>query len=155
MNAQDQQQADLPGRRLPAGAHLVTERNGYAHHGIYAGNGRVIHYAGFCHALHAGPVEETTLEQFATATASPSRPSRAPATSAPKPCVAPAAAWAKTLPPADQQLRALLHVVPAGPGAQRTGGNMPASSAAAMVTVLQLVRALLSPTNGHTGLNAA
>jgi cell wall-associated NlpC family hydrolase len=60
MNTQNQQQDDY----LP-GAHLVTERNGYVHHGIYAGNGRVIHYAGFCHALHAAPVEETSLTQFA------------------------------------------------------------------------------------------
>jgi hypothetical protein len=65
MNAQDQQQiSSLEDAYLP-GAHLVTERNGYAHHGIYIGQGRVIHYAGFCQALHAGPVEETTLEQFA------------------------------------------------------------------------------------------
>ncbi|RZT41535.1 lecithin retinol acyltransferase family protein [Cupriavidus agavae] len=66
MNAQDQQQADRQDDDLYlAGAHLVTERNGYAHHGIYIGQGRVIHYAGFCHALHAAPVEETSLEQFA------------------------------------------------------------------------------------------
>jgi len=64
MNTQDQQQATLADAYLP-GAHLVTERNGYAHHGIYVGNGRVIHYAGFCQALHAGPVEEASLEQFA------------------------------------------------------------------------------------------
>lgn len=50
---------------LPLGAHLVTERHGYAHHGIYAGAGRVIHYAGFARALQAAPVEETTLEAFA------------------------------------------------------------------------------------------
>lgn len=65
MNAQDQQQAACLEDAFIAGAHLVTERNGYAHHGIYVGNGRVIHYAGFCHTLHAGPVEETTLDQFA------------------------------------------------------------------------------------------
>ena len=50
---------------LPLGAHLVTGRQGYAHHGIYAGQGRVIHYAGFAHALRAGPVEEISLEAFA------------------------------------------------------------------------------------------
>ncbi|SDO66618.1 Lecithin retinol acyltransferase [Ralstonia sp. 25mfcol4.1] len=65
MNAQDQQQASRPEDAYLPGAHLVTERNGYAHHGIYVGQGLVIHYAGFCHTLHAGPVEETTLEQFA------------------------------------------------------------------------------------------
>ena len=30
----------------PLGAHLVTPRRGYTHHGIYVGNGIVIHYAG-------------------------------------------------------------------------------------------------------------
>ncbi|AGW91366.1 hydrolase [Ralstonia pickettii DTP0602] len=57
----DDHHADL----LPLGAHLVTERHGYVHHGIYAGAGRVIHYAGFARALQAAPVEETTLEGFA------------------------------------------------------------------------------------------
>ncbi|WP_423192228.1 lecithin retinol acyltransferase family protein [Cupriavidus sp. H18C2] len=65
MTTQDQQQASRPDEAYQPGAHLVTERNGYAHHGIYVGQGRVIHYAGFCQALHAGPVEETSLEQFA------------------------------------------------------------------------------------------
>ncbi len=50
---------------LPLGAHLLTRRQGYMHHGIYAGQGRVIHYAGFASALRAGPVEETSLEAFA------------------------------------------------------------------------------------------
>jgi hypothetical protein len=47
------------------GAHLVTQRSGYEHHGIYVGNGRVVHYAGFAGSLHRGPIEETTLERFA------------------------------------------------------------------------------------------
>ncbi|MWL87984.1 MULTISPECIES: lecithin retinol acyltransferase family protein [unclassified Cupriavidus] len=64
MNTQNQQQAESQDLYL-VGAHLVTERNGYAHHGIYIGSGRVIHYAGFCHTLHAAPVEETSIEQFA------------------------------------------------------------------------------------------
>lgn len=50
---------------LPLGAHLVTPRHGYCHHGIYVGNGRVVHYAGLCESLQAGPVEEVLLEQFA------------------------------------------------------------------------------------------
>jgi hypothetical protein len=65
MNTRDQQPATPSDDVYLPGAHLVTERNGYVHHGVYAGNGRVIHYAGFCHTLHAGPVEETSLEQFA------------------------------------------------------------------------------------------
>ncbi|WP_118183413.1 lecithin retinol acyltransferase family protein [Paraburkholderia phosphatilytica] len=47
------------------GAHLVTQRRGYEHHGIYVGNGLVIHYAGFAKSAHRGPVEEVPLEQFA------------------------------------------------------------------------------------------
>jgi hypothetical protein len=47
------------------GAHLVTQRRGYAHHGIYVGGGKVVHYAGFAGSAHRGPVAEVTLEQFA------------------------------------------------------------------------------------------
>lgn len=50
---------------LPLGAHLVTSRGHYAHHGIYVGNGRVVHYAGLCESLRARPVEEVSLERFA------------------------------------------------------------------------------------------
>ena len=47
------------------GAHLVTPRRWYDHHGIYIGNGRVVHYAGFSGMFHRGPIEETSLEAFA------------------------------------------------------------------------------------------
>lgn len=47
------------------GTELVTCRSGYEHHGIYAGNGMVIHYAGFAKSLHRAPVEEVSVEQFA------------------------------------------------------------------------------------------
>lgn len=50
---------------LPIGAHLVTQRQGYEHHGIYVGNGRVVHYAGFASSAHRGPVEEVELTRFA------------------------------------------------------------------------------------------
>jgi hypothetical protein len=50
---------------VPVGAHLVTPRRGYTHHGIYVGGGRVVHYAGLCRSLHAGPVEEVSLAEFA------------------------------------------------------------------------------------------
>ncbi|HTR08218.1 MAG TPA: lecithin retinol acyltransferase family protein [Paraburkholderia sp.] len=50
---------------LPLGAHLVSRRAGYSHHGIYVGAGRVVHYAGLCTSLHRGPIEEVTLERFA------------------------------------------------------------------------------------------
>ena len=47
------------------GSHLVTRRAFYSHHGIYVGEGRVVHYAGFAHGLRRGPVEEVSLEHFA------------------------------------------------------------------------------------------
>ncbi|TDG06581.1 NC domain protein [Paraburkholderia guartelaensis] len=50
---------------LALGAHLITKRHGYEHHGIYVGCGRVIHYAGFAKFVYRGPVEEVPIEQFA------------------------------------------------------------------------------------------
>jgi lecithin:retinol acyltransferase len=50
---------------LPLGAHLATPRLGYTHHGIYAGNGRVIHYPGFKRLFCRGRVEEVSLDEFA------------------------------------------------------------------------------------------
>ena len=47
------------------GTHVVTDRALYAHHGIYVGKGRVVHYAGLCNGLQSGPVEEVSLKQFA------------------------------------------------------------------------------------------
>src|SRR5262245_910805 len=47
------------------GAHLVTPRGWYEHHGVYVGNGRVVHYAGLSTSFRRGPVEETSLESFA------------------------------------------------------------------------------------------
>jgi len=50
---------------FPLGAHLVTPRRGYVHHGIYVGEGRVVHYSGLSRSLRRGAVEEVTLAQFA------------------------------------------------------------------------------------------
>lgn len=50
--------------QLPLGAHLVTPRRGYTHHGIYVGQGKVVHYAGCSRFLNRGPVEELALERF-------------------------------------------------------------------------------------------
>ncbi|MGF6785827.1 lecithin retinol acyltransferase family protein [Paraburkholderia sp. 35.1] len=47
------------------GAHLVAPRSGYRHHGIYVGDGNVVHYAGLAGSLHFGPVEEVDIECFA------------------------------------------------------------------------------------------
>ena len=53
------------GADLPLGAHLITPRRGYSHHGIHVGGGRVVHYAGLFSGLHRGPVAEVLLAQFA------------------------------------------------------------------------------------------
>src|SRR6201991_575625 len=53
------------GQEPPLGAHLVTLRRGYLHHGIYVGAGRVVHYSGLAHGLRGGPVEEVSLARFA------------------------------------------------------------------------------------------
>lgn len=46
-------------------AHLVSSRGLYCHHGIYAGQDRVIHYAGLSSGFRRGPVEEVSLDTFA------------------------------------------------------------------------------------------
>jgi hypothetical protein len=48
----------------------------YKHHGIYVGNGRVIHYAGLAYGLRRGPVEEVSLERFADGRQIEVRPDR-------------------------------------------------------------------------------
>ena len=48
---------------LLPGSRLIVRRRAYFHHGIYVGNGRMIHYAGWCRGTH-GLVEEVPLEQF-------------------------------------------------------------------------------------------
>jgi len=52
-------------REPPLGAHLVTARFAYAHHGVYVGGDTVVHYAAFAKHWHRGPVEETSLTRFA------------------------------------------------------------------------------------------
>jgi hypothetical protein len=49
----------------PLAAHLVTPRAFYTHHGIYVGNGRVVHYRGLERGWRRGPVEEVSLKRFA------------------------------------------------------------------------------------------
>lgn len=53
-----------PVREPPLGAHMLTPRRGYTHHGIYVGRGRVVHYRGLSRGLRRGPVEEVSLPQF-------------------------------------------------------------------------------------------
>ena len=61
MAASSLHQADIP-----LGAHLVTPRRGYTHHGIYVGGEEVVHYMGLSSTLRRGPVAKVTLEQFAS-----------------------------------------------------------------------------------------
>ncbi|WP_343327508.1 lecithin retinol acyltransferase family protein [Pseudomonas putida] len=51
--------------QIRAGSHLITSRKFYIHHGIYLGEGRVAHYAGYSGSFTPGPIEVTDLEQFA------------------------------------------------------------------------------------------
>jgi hypothetical protein len=48
---------------LLPGSRLIVRRRAYFHHGIYMGNGRMIHYAGWSRGTR-GLVEEVTLDQF-------------------------------------------------------------------------------------------
>ena len=43
--------------------HLIIYRRGYTHHGIYLGDGRVVHYAGRIKYPH-GLIEEISLAEF-------------------------------------------------------------------------------------------
>jgi hypothetical protein len=49
---------------LQPGSHVLTPRRGFLHHGIYVGNGNVVHYAGSTHGLVSGPIEEVALDRF-------------------------------------------------------------------------------------------
>ena len=53
------------GQEPPLAAHLVTPRRGYIHHGLYVGDGRIIHYPGLVGGLRRRAVEEVSLEEFA------------------------------------------------------------------------------------------
>jgi hypothetical protein len=50
---------------IALGAHLTTSRRGYLHHGVYVGDGRVVHYSGLSGFWQCGPVEEVSLTRFA------------------------------------------------------------------------------------------
>jgi hypothetical protein len=54
-----------PGEAPPIGSHLVMPWLGYTHHGIYAGDGKVIHYGALMYSMIRRPVEEVSLEAFA------------------------------------------------------------------------------------------
>ena len=54
-----------PGELPAFGAHLITPWLGFAHHGLYAGDGKVVHYGALMYDLIRKPVEEVTLAGFA------------------------------------------------------------------------------------------
>lgn len=57
----------LPAAAEPElGAHLVTPWFGFAHHGIYVGNGRVIQYGALMFNLIRKPVEEVSMARFSS-----------------------------------------------------------------------------------------
>ncbi|WP_321931984.1 lecithin retinol acyltransferase family protein [Paraburkholderia guartelaensis] len=49
---------------FPLGAHIVTPRRWYTHHGIYVGAGQVVHYDGLSSSLRRGPVAKVSLVEF-------------------------------------------------------------------------------------------
>jgi hypothetical protein len=54
-----------PGAIPPLGAHLVTPWLGYTHHGIHAGEGRVVQYGALKYDCIRKPVEEVSMADFA------------------------------------------------------------------------------------------
>jgi Lecithin retinol acyltransferase len=54
-----------PDQEPQRGDHLVVSWRGFAHHGIYLGGGRVIHYNARVYQLARRPVEETDMQEFA------------------------------------------------------------------------------------------
>jgi Lecithin retinol acyltransferase len=53
------------GQEPALGAHVVTPRFGFSHHGIYVGDGNVVHYGALIYDVIRKPVEEVSLECFA------------------------------------------------------------------------------------------
>ncbi len=51
-------------RPPPLAAHIVASRRGYMHHGIYVGDGKVMHYAGMSRTFRRGPIAEVSLAEF-------------------------------------------------------------------------------------------
>ncbi len=54
-------------KKIRKGDHLYVYKAGgtYSHHGLYVGDGNVVHYAGFAKKFSRAPIEIVTLEEFA------------------------------------------------------------------------------------------
>jgi cell wall-associated NlpC family hydrolase len=55
----------VSGEEPQPGSHLISPRRGFVHHGIYVGDGNVVHYAGLARGHFRGRIEEVSLAQFA------------------------------------------------------------------------------------------
>jgi hypothetical protein len=53
-----------PDEEPPRGAHLVAPWRGFAHHGVYVGGGRIVHYNAMVYELRRRPIEETSMAEF-------------------------------------------------------------------------------------------
>jgi len=49
---------------IELGDHIKVRKTGYTHHGIYVGNGNVIHYSGLSNGFQSGPVCNVSLSVF-------------------------------------------------------------------------------------------
>lgn len=49
---------------FPLGAHIVSPRRWYTHHGIYVGAGEVVHYEGLSSSLRRGRIARVSLDAF-------------------------------------------------------------------------------------------
>lgn len=49
---------------MQRGDHLITSRGIYTHHGLYVGNGKVVHYAGLSQGFKKDGIELTGLDNF-------------------------------------------------------------------------------------------
>jgi hypothetical protein len=56
----------VSGEEPQPGSHLISPRRGYIHHGIYVGDGKVVHYAGLARGQVRGRIKEVPFAQFAS-----------------------------------------------------------------------------------------
>ena len=52
------------GEEPQPGSHLISPRRGYTHHGIYVGDGKVVHYAGLQELARRDPGGAEALRQL-------------------------------------------------------------------------------------------